>query len=195
MQNTHSPHNLGVSSPPTNLPQKKLSLTPNNTQRTYQGGRRQWPISYSSSSLPTPTPLLSCYIGSLPGCKSWWHNYAQETSKNGLKQEIAMKLAIGLHTKQIIKGHWGAKSKYIPSDLFYFLSTIFHFQPPALSHNCTHFSGGLGNFYLNVLLNIPCLKIVGSIWAYQCEFNRERRPQKSLTHTTHMHTQKEIRKC
>lgn len=96
-----------------------------------------------------------------------------------------MKPAIGLHTKETIKGHQGAKSKYIPSDLFYFLSTIFHFQPLALSQNCTHFNSGLRNFSLNFLLNIPCSKSVGSIWAYGCEFNRERRPQNlsPLQHT------------
>lgn len=136
------------------------------SERTQRAGGKQWPISYTSPSLPTPTPLLSYYIGSLPSCKSWWHNYTQETSQNGLKQEIAMKPAIGLQTKEIIKGHRGAKSKYIPSDLLYFLSTIFHFQPPALSHNCTNFNSGLENFTFNFLLNIPCSKIIGSIWAY-----------------------------
>lgn len=151
MQNTHSLHNLGVSSPPTDPSQKKYhqlqtTRVERDTERTSRGGRRQWPISYTSSSLPTPTLLLSYYTGSLPGCKLWWHNYTQETSKNGLKQEIAMKPAIGLHTKEIIKGHWGPKSKYIPSDLFHFLSTIFHFQLPAFSHSCAHFSSGLGNF-------------------------------------------------
>lgn len=110
-------------------------------------GGRQWPICYPSSSLPTPTSLLSYYTGSLGGCKSWWHNYTQETSKNGLKQKIAMKPVISLHTKETIKGQWGAKSKYIPSDLFYVLSSIFPFQPPALLHICTHFHSGLGNFF------------------------------------------------
>lgn len=134
-------------------------------------------------------------MGSLPSCKSWWYNYTQETAKNGLKQETAMKPAISLHTTKIIRGNEGQEVLYIPSDLpFYFLSTIFHFQPSVLSHNCTHSSSGLGNFLLNFLQNIPHLKCVGPTWASWYEFHRKRRPQKSLIPTTqHIHTQqKEI---
>lgn len=154
VQNTHSLHNLGVSSPPTNPSQKKSYRL--RTTTTDPVSRRRWREVVEGSGqlvthplLPYPHAATFIHTGSLPGYKSWWHNDTQEKSKNGLKQEIAMKSAMGLHTEDTIKGHWEAKSKYIPSDLFYFLSTIFHFQPPALSHICTHFSSRLGNFSLN----------------------------------------------
>lgn len=130
MQNTHSLHNLG--SQLSSYQPGTKETTPNNQHRARAAraagclpknlGRwqRQWPINYTSSSSLPPTPLLSYYIGSLPGCKSWWHNAAQETSKHGLKQENAMQTAPGFHTKEI-KG--ALRGKYIPSDLFcYFLS-------------------------------------------------------------------------
>lgn len=55
--------------------------------------------------LPYPHAATFIHTGSLPGYKSWWHNDTQEKSKNGLKQEIAMKSAMGLHTEDTIKGH------------------------------------------------------------------------------------------
>lgn len=145
-------------------------------------------VTHPLFSLP-PTPLPSYYTGSLPGCKSWWHNYTQETSKNGLKQETARKPAISLHTKEI-KGHWGAKSRYIPSDLSYFLYTFLHFQPSALSHHCIHFSSVLLKFCGKcTLLKNCCLHLGLLMWIQQ-----RKEARKSLTPTTHMHTQKEIQK-
>lgn len=106
VQNTHSLHNLGVSSPtkPQLLKQPE-SVSPSEVVE----GRGQF-VTHPLPPYPH-TPLLSYYTGSLRGCKSWWHNYTQETSKNGLKQEIAMKPVISLHTREIIKGHWGAKKQ------------------------------------------------------------------------------------
>lgn len=138
-------------------------------------------------------PLLSlpphCYFPTIQvPCQAVNHggyNYAQETAKNGLKQETAMKPAISLHTTELIRGNEGQVVLYIPSDLSTSSPPSFIFNAwPFHAINCTHSSSGLGNFLFNVLLNIPYSKTVSPIWAYRCEFNRERGPQKSLIPTT-----------
>lgn len=67
--------------------------------------------------------------------------------KMGWNRRLQWKQLSSLHTKEIIKGHWGAESKYIPSDLFYFLSTIFHFQPQPFHTIVLIFIVGWGIFF------------------------------------------------
>lgn len=196
MQNTHSLHNLGVSSPPTNPSQKKYHWLQTTTRdsvskRTKRGGGRQRPISYTSSSLPTPTLLLSYYIGSLLGCKLWWYNYARRHPKMGWNRRLtARKPAITPHTKEIIKGHWGARSAFLQTFSSYFLSTIF-LNPQPFHTIVLILVDRVGEFFLKFSAKYTLLK---NCWLHLglliCEFNRERRTQ-NLSPT--QHTQKEIR--
>lgn len=60
----------------------------------------------------------------------------------------------------------GARSAFLQTFSFHFLSTIFHFQPQPLHTIVLILVVGWGIFPYMFLLNIPYSKTVGSIWAY-----------------------------
>lgn len=191
MQITHSLHNLGVSSPSTN--RHKRIITASKQQPKTVSPKEPSELEGSGNytpllSLPPhryfPTTQVPCQAVNRGGIIT-----LRRHPKMGWNRRLQWN-QLSVYTKETIKGHRGVKSKYIPSDLFYFLSTIFHFQPRRPCHTIvlTQFSSGSENFSLNVLLNIACWKIVGSIWAYWCKFNREKKPQNLSPPQPHAHT-------
>lgn len=188
----HSLYNLGVSSPPTNPSQKKYHRlqTESVTPREVVEGSGQL-VTHPLPSLPphryfptTQVPYQAVNRGGIITLR--------RHSKMGWNRRLQWNQLSASTPKKSSRDTEGAKSKYIPSDLFYFLSTVFHFQPPALLHNCTHFHSGLGNFFLKFFVEYTLLKNCWLHLGLLMWIQQRKEATKSLNPTRH--TQKEIQK-
>lgn len=172
----------------------KRNTTGSERDRVWQGAGKQWPISNTPSSLPTPTPLLSYHIGCCQAINPCSVIMPRRQPKMGWNRRHWWNW-LSASTKETTEGRRQVPD--IPSDLF-FLLPYHHLSFLILSTDRWLYPSYQQTeeftlkFFTKYTFPQNCKLHLGLLMWIQLR----KETIKSLTSTIHtnMHTQKEIRK-